>query len=116
MLELQPGDTSVQVHACFGALRQVELLRDLLLQLFGLASYAIPGALLYLAYRSLRFKEFRWKAYKIAAFSGMLVTLSAIFAFNKYGIEVFVCLSYDVYILNQVGPNHIFKFIAQNTY
>ncbi|NJD90549.1 MAG: DNA translocase FtsK [Geobacter sp.] len=57
-------------------------LSDLLLQLFGLASYAIPGSLLYLAYRSLRFKEFRWKAYKIAAFVGMLVTLSALFAFN----------------------------------
>ena len=57
-------------------------LSDLLLQLFGLASYTIPSALLYLAYRSLRFKEFRWKAYKIAAFMGMLVTLSALFAFN----------------------------------
>lgn len=55
---------------------------DLLLQLFGLAAYAIPSTLLYLAYRSLRFKEFRWKAYKIAAFTGMLVTLSALFAFN----------------------------------
>jgi len=57
-------------------------LSDLMLQLFGLASYAIPSAFLYLAYRSLRFKEFRWKAYKIAAFTGMLVTLSALFAFN----------------------------------
>jgi len=57
-------------------------LSDLLLQLFGLASYAIPAAFLYLAYRSLRFKEFRWKAYKIAAFTGLLVTLSALFAFN----------------------------------
>ncbi|HZV81532.1 MAG TPA: DNA translocase FtsK 4TM domain-containing protein, partial [Geobacteraceae bacterium] len=55
---------------------------DLLLQLFGLASYAVPCALLYLAYRSLRFKEFRWRSYKIAAFIGMLVTLSALFAFN----------------------------------
>ncbi len=57
-------------------------LSDVLLQLFGLASYTIPAAFLYLAYRSLRFKEFRWKAYKIAAFTGMLVTLSALFAFN----------------------------------
>ncbi len=57
-------------------------LSDLILQLFGLASYAIPAALLYLAYRSLRFKEFRWKAYKIAAFTGLLVTLAALFAFN----------------------------------
>ena len=57
-------------------------LSDLLLQLFGMAAYAIPIALLYLSYRSLRFKEFRWRAYKIAAFTGLLVTLSAIFAFN----------------------------------
>ncbi len=45
-------------------------LSDLLLQLFGMAAYSIPIALLYLAYRSLRFKEFRWRAYKIAAFTG----------------------------------------------
>jgi len=57
-------------------------LSDLLLQLFGLAAYAVPLALLYLAYRSLRFKEFRWRSYKIAAFTGMLVTLAALFAFN----------------------------------
>ncbi len=57
-------------------------LSDLLLQLFGLASYAAPCALLYLAYRSLRFKEFRWRSYKIAAFVGMMVTLAALFAFN----------------------------------
>jgi S-DNA-T family DNA segregation ATPase FtsK/SpoIIIE len=55
---------------------------DVLLQIFGLASYAIPFALLYLSFRSLRFKEFRWRAYKIAAFFGMLVTLAALFAFN----------------------------------
>ncbi|TWJ19471.1 DNA translocase FtsK [Geobacter argillaceus] len=55
---------------------------DLLLQVFGLAAYAIPLALLYLAYRSLRFKEFRWRAYKIVAFIGLLVTLATFFAFN----------------------------------
>jgi S-DNA-T family DNA segregation ATPase FtsK/SpoIIIE len=64
-------------------------LSDIMLQLFGLASYAIPSAFLYLAYRSLRFKEFRWKAYKIAAFTGMLVTLSALFAFNLEFTELF---------------------------
>ena len=64
-------------------------LSDLMLQLFGLAAYAIPVAFLYLAYRSLRFKEFRWKAYKIAAFTGMLVTLSALFAFNLEFTEFF---------------------------
>lgn len=64
-------------------------LADLLLQLFGMASYAIPISLLYLAYRSLRFKEFRWRAYKIAAFTGLLVTLSAIFAFNLEFTQLF---------------------------
>lgn len=64
-------------------------LSDLMLQLFGLSSYSIPISLLYLSYRSLRFKEFRWKAYKIAAFSGMLVTLSAIFAFNIEFTQLF---------------------------
>jgi len=64
-------------------------LSDLMLQLFGLSSYSIPISLLYLSYRSLRFKEFRWKAYKIAAFTGMLVTLSAIFAFNIEFTQLF---------------------------
>jgi DNA segregation ATPase FtsK/SpoIIIE, S-DNA-T family len=64
-------------------------LSDLMLQLFGLASYSIPITLLYLSYRSLRFKEFRWKAYKIAAFAGMLITISAIFAFNIEFTQLF---------------------------
>ncbi len=62
---------------------------DLLLQLFGMAAYSIPIFLLYLSYRSLRFKEFRWRAYKIAAFTGFLVTLSAIFAFNLEFTQIF---------------------------
>ena len=32
-LELQPGDRSVQIHACHGRLRQVEVLRDAILHL-----------------------------------------------------------------------------------
>jgi S-DNA-T family DNA segregation ATPase FtsK/SpoIIIE len=64
-------------------------LSDLLLQLFGMASYSMPISLLYLAYRSLRFKEFRWRAYKIAAFTGLLITLSAIFAFNLEFTQLF---------------------------
>ena len=64
-------------------------LSDLLLQLFGMASYSIPVSLLYLAYRSFRFKEFRWRAYKLAAFIGLLVTISAIFAFNIEFTQLF---------------------------
>ena len=37
---------------------------------FGLAAYLIPLALLYLAYRLLRFKAVRWKYYKFGRLSG----------------------------------------------
>ena len=57
-------------------------LADLLLQVFGLAGYLVPVALLYLSYRMLRFKEIRWKAHKFGAFIGLLVAISALFAFN----------------------------------
>src|SRR3954447_14901983 len=46
---------------------------DLLLSGFGLAAYIIPGTLLYLAYRLLRFKELKWRSYKGFAFVGLLV-------------------------------------------
>ncbi len=55
---------------------------DLLLQVFGIASYLIPCSFIYLAYRLLRFKEFNWRYYKGIAFLGLLVSLSALFAFN----------------------------------
>lgn len=55
---------------------------DLSFQVFGLASYLIPFAFIYLAYRMLRFKEFKWRYYKGLAFLGLLVSLSALFAFN----------------------------------
>ncbi|KAF0216996.1 MAG: DNA segregation ATPase FtsK/SpoIIIE S-DNA-T [Geobacteraceae bacterium] len=55
---------------------------DLLLQACGLSSYLIPLTLLYLSYRLLRFKEVRWRYYKVGAFVGLLFSLSALFAFN----------------------------------
>ena len=55
---------------------------DLLLQIAGLTSYLLPLALLYLAYRLLRFKEVQWRWYKWVAFLGLMVALSALFAFN----------------------------------
>ena len=57
-------------------------LSDLLLQLFGLASLMLPSALLYLAYRLLRFKEIRWKYYKAVAFLVCLIATAALFAFS----------------------------------
>jgi S-DNA-T family DNA segregation ATPase FtsK/SpoIIIE len=57
-------------------------LADLMLQLFGLAAYAIPIALLYLSYKLLRFKNLRWKVYKGVAFVCLIITLASLFAFN----------------------------------
>src|SRR5512146_349111 len=50
---------------------------DLLLQVCGLAAYLVPGTLLFLSYRLLRFKEIKWRYYKGVAFVGLLVSLSA---------------------------------------
>src|ERR1039457_13225 len=55
---------------------------DLFLMVFGIASYLIPCSFIYFAYRMLRFKELRWRLYKGIAFIGLLVSLSALFAFN----------------------------------
>ncbi|ABQ28535.1 DNA translocase FtsK [Geotalea uraniireducens] len=57
-------------------------LADAFLQLFGLAAYAMPVALLYLTYRTLRYNEVRWRYYKVIAFFALLLALSAMFAFN----------------------------------
>jgi S-DNA-T family DNA segregation ATPase FtsK/SpoIIIE len=54
---------------------------DILLEGFGLAAYLIPSALLYLAYRLLRFKELRWRVYKGVAFIGLLISMASMFAF-----------------------------------
>jgi len=55
---------------------------DLLLQFFGVAAYLVPGACLVTAYRLLRFKELKLTVYKCFAFVGLMVSLSALFAFN----------------------------------
>ncbi len=55
---------------------------DLFFMLFGLASYLLPGALLYISYNLLRFKEPRLRFYKVAAFCGLLFSCAALFAFN----------------------------------
>jgi S-DNA-T family DNA segregation ATPase FtsK/SpoIIIE len=57
-------------------------LADLLLQLFGLAVYALPLLLLFVSYKLLRFKDLKWRAYKGVAFLVFLVSLSTLFAFN----------------------------------
>jgi S-DNA-T family DNA segregation ATPase FtsK/SpoIIIE len=62
---------------------------DLLLQVCGIAAYLVPGVLLFLSYRLLRFKELKWRYYKGVAFTGLLVSLSALFAFNLEFTEFF---------------------------
>ena len=47
---------------------------------FGIASFLIPLALLYMAYTLFRFKEIRLRSYKLLAFLGMILSLSALFA------------------------------------
>ncbi len=62
---------------------------DLLFMLFGLASYLLPLALLYIAYNLLRFKEPRLRFYKIAAFCGLLFSLAGLFAFSLQSTVLF---------------------------
>ncbi len=56
---------------------------DLFLSAFGLASGLVPAALLYMAYTLFRFKEIRLRSYKLMAACGLLVSLSALFAFFR---------------------------------
>jgi S-DNA-T family DNA segregation ATPase FtsK/SpoIIIE len=56
---------------------------DLFFSGFGLASYLIPLALLYMAYTLFRFKEIRLRSYKLLASFGLLFSLSALFAFFR---------------------------------
>jgi DNA segregation ATPase FtsK/SpoIIIE, S-DNA-T family len=59
---------------------------DLCLMLFGLASYLLPAALLFIAYNLLRFKEPRLRFYKVAAFCGLLFSCPRCLpsAWNQY--------------------------------
>jgi S-DNA-T family DNA segregation ATPase FtsK/SpoIIIE len=56
---------------------------DLFFTGFGLASYLIPMALLYMAYTLFRFKEIRLRSYKLAAAFGLLFSLATLFAFFR---------------------------------
>lgn len=56
---------------------------DLFFISFGLASYLIPLALLYMAYTLFRFKEIRLRSYKLAAAFGLLFSLATLFAFFR---------------------------------
>jgi S-DNA-T family DNA segregation ATPase FtsK/SpoIIIE len=62
---------------------------DLFFSGFGLASYLIPLALLYMAYTLFRFKEIRLRSYKLLASFGLLFSLSTLFAFFRDTTSVF---------------------------
>jgi DNA segregation ATPase FtsK/SpoIIIE, S-DNA-T family len=56
---------------------------DLFFSCFGLASYLIPIALLYMTYTLFRFKEIRLRSYKLMASFGLIFSLSTLFAFFR---------------------------------
>jgi S-DNA-T family DNA segregation ATPase FtsK/SpoIIIE len=56
---------------------------DMFFSGFGLASYLIPLALLYMAYTLFRFKEIRLRSYKLLASFGLIFSLSTLFAFFR---------------------------------
>ncbi len=56
---------------------------DLFFSCFGLASYLVPIALLYMAYTLLRFKEIRLRSYKLLASFGLIFSLSGLFSFFR---------------------------------
>ena len=62
---------------------------DLFFNGFGLSSYLIPLALLYMAYTLFRFKEIRLRSYKLLASFGLLFTLSALLAFSRDTVSFF---------------------------
>jgi S-DNA-T family DNA segregation ATPase FtsK/SpoIIIE len=62
---------------------------DLFFSGFGLASYLIPLALLYMAYTLFRFKEIRLRSYKLMASFGLIFSLSTLFAFFRDTTSLF---------------------------
>jgi DNA segregation ATPase FtsK/SpoIIIE, S-DNA-T family len=79
-LSFNSVSTSMETHNLGG--RFGAQLADILLQLFGLACYVIPGTLIYLAYRAFSSDAVRWRPYKAVGFGLLLVSLSGLFAFN----------------------------------
>ncbi|HCE66100.1 MAG: cell division protein FtsK [Geobacteraceae bacterium GWC2_55_20] len=62
---------------------------DLFFSSFGLASYLIPLALLYMSYTLFRFKEIRLRSYKLIAAAGLLFSLATLFAFFRDKTSLF---------------------------
>jgi len=62
---------------------------DLFFSGFGLASYLIPAALLYMAYTLFRFKEIRLRSYKLLASLGLIFSLATLFSFFRDTTSLF---------------------------
>jgi S-DNA-T family DNA segregation ATPase FtsK/SpoIIIE len=62
---------------------------DLFFSGFGMASYLVPVALLYMAYTLFRFKEIRLRSYKLLASFGLIFSLSTLFAFFRDTTSLF---------------------------
>lgn len=62
---------------------------DLFFTTFGLASYLIPAALLYMAYTLFRFKEIRLRSYKLLASLGLMFSLATLLAFIRNTATLF---------------------------
>ena len=82
------GDVSFNSYSNEGAIHNMggrlgAQVADLFLICFGLASYLVPLALLYMAYTLFRFKEIRLRSYKLLAFFGLMFTLAVLFAFFR---------------------------------
>jgi len=81
------SDRSINTYATGGSFKNIcgmygAQSADLLLAGFGLAAWLIPLALLYLAYRYLRFKAVLWRWYKCVAFVALLISVAVLFGFN----------------------------------
>jgi S-DNA-T family DNA segregation ATPase FtsK/SpoIIIE len=86
-LTFSSADQSLNSWSTEGGIRNLggrlgAQMADLFYMLFGLASYLLPAALLYISYNLLRFKEPRLRFYKVAAFCGLIFSLAALFAFS----------------------------------
>lgn len=93
-LTYNAADSSFNSWSNEGAIRNLggklgAQVADLFFSGFGLASYLIPLALLYMSYTLFRFKEIRLRSYKLAAAFGLLFSLAALFAFFRDTTLVF---------------------------
>jgi S-DNA-T family DNA segregation ATPase FtsK/SpoIIIE len=92
-LTFSAADQSLNSWSSEGGIRNLggrlgAQIADLFYMLFGLASYLLPAALLFISYNLLRFKEPRLRLYKVAAFCGLVFSMAALLAFSFESITL----------------------------